>query len=156
MFLIHYHGNNHFQSSQNPLNQESWHEQDEMAVLYCGNLKNSWKTSITSSWREKYSFAIIIPLLSLSYILSQNSHVLLYFNGLNPCIEHLDMFWNIWNLILWKETGNKWSSCYDYSKYEAFILGQSEQQLKNNIPFLNLRSSNGIGTMILWHIIKSS
>ena len=53
-----------------------------------------------------------------------------YSNGLNLCTEHLDMFWSIWNLILWREAGNKRSSCSDYSKHGAFIIGQSEQQFK--------------------------
>ena len=63
-------------------------------------------------------------------MLSHNSHVLLYLNVFNPCIEHLDMFLNIWNLILWKESWNKWSSYSNDYKYGAFILGKSEQQFK--------------------------
>ena len=63
-------------------------------------------------------------------MLSHNSHVLLYVNGLNPCIDHLDMFLNMWNLILWGETGKKQSSCSDDYKYGAFILGQSERRKK--------------------------
>ena len=40
------------------------------------------------------------------------------------------MFWNIWNLILWREAINKWSSCSDDSKHGASILGKSEQKFK--------------------------
>ena len=53
----------------------------------------------------------------------------LYLNGINPWNEYLDMFWNIWNLILWRE-GWKKRWCSGDSKYGAFILGQSEQQFK--------------------------
>ena len=63
-------------------------------------------------------------------MLPHNSHVFLYLNGLNLCIEHLDMFWNIWNLILWREVIKKRWSYSDDSKYGAFILGKSEQQFK--------------------------
>ena len=40
------------------------------------------------------------------------------------------MFWNIWNLVLWREAWKKLSSCSDCSKYGPFILGQSEQKFK--------------------------
>ena len=36
----------------------------------------------------------------------------------------------IWDLILWREAGNKQSICSDDYEYGAFILGKSEQQLK--------------------------
>ena len=64
------------------------------------------------------------------------SHVFLYLNGLNPCNGHLDIFWNIWNLVLWREAGNKRSSCSDNSKFGALIPGQSEQQFKIQSHFL--------------------
>ena len=73
--------------------------------------------------------------LYLSIILSNNSHVFLYINGLKPCIEHFDIFWNIWNLVLWREAGKKRRSCSDDSKFGAFILGQSEQQFKIDSHF---------------------
>ena len=68
-------------------------------------------------------------------MLSHNSHVLLYLNGIDPCIECLDMFWNIWNLVLWREAVKKRSSFSDNYKYGAFILGQSEQQFKIHSHF---------------------
>ena len=68
-------------------------------------------------------------------MLSHNSHVFLYFNGLKQCIENFDIFWNIRNLILWREAGKKTSSCSDDSKYGSFILGQSEQQFKIHLCF---------------------
>ena len=38
--------------------------------------------------------------------------------------------------ILLRESGNKWSSCSDYSKYGAFIIGKSEQQFKIRSHFV--------------------
>ena len=55
---------------------------------------------------------------------------MLYLNGLKPWIENLDIFWNIWNLILWREAGKKKLSCSDDSKYGALILWKPEQQFK--------------------------
>ena len=46
-----------------------------------------------------------------------------------------NIFWNIWNLFLWRETGNKWSSCSDDFQYGVFILGQSEHQFKSQSYF---------------------
>ena len=69
-------------------------------------------------------------------MLLHNSHVLLYLNGLNPRIEHLDMFLNIWNLILCREAGKKQSSCYYDSKYGESILGKSSKQFKMQSRFL--------------------
>ena len=80
--------------------------------------------------KNKKSFTIIIPLLYFSSMLSYNSHVLFYFNGLNPCIKHLYMFLNIWNLFLLREAGNRRSCCSDDNKYGEFIVGQPEQQFK--------------------------
>ena len=68
-------------------------------------------------------------------MLSHNSHVLLYLNGIDPCIEYLDMFWNIWNLVLWREAVKKRSSFSDNYKYGAFILGQSEEKFKKQSHF---------------------
>ena len=68
--------------------------------------------------------------MSLSSTLPHNSHVLLYLNSIKPCIWHFYIFWNILNLVLWREAGKKQSSCYDDSKYGSFILGKPEQQLK--------------------------
>ena len=92
--------------------------------------KSSWNASITSSWRTKHFFAIILPLLSLSSMLSHNSHILLYLNGLKTSIEHLYMFFNKWNLIIWRDAVKKQWSCSDDYKYGAFILRQSKQQFK--------------------------
>ena len=74
---------------------------------------------------KKIFLKIILTLLSLSCMTSHNSHVFLYLNGLNLCIKHLDMSWNIWNLISWRKAGNKQSICYDDSKCGSFILEQS-------------------------------
>ena len=74
--------------------------------------------------------------MSLSCMLSCNSQMFLYLDGLNSCIEHLDIFCNIWNLILWKEAVNKQSSCYDGYEYGEFILGKLEQKLKIQSYFL--------------------
>ena len=90
----------------------------------------SWNKSITSSWRTKHFFVVILPLFYLSCMLSHNSHVLLYLNGLNPCIKHLDVFWIIWGLMLWREAGNERSSFSGYYKYGAFVIVKSEQELK--------------------------
>ena len=54
----------------------------------------------------------------------------LYLNGLNPRFIHLDIISNIFNLILWREPGNKTSSCFYDSKSGAFIPGQSSQEFK--------------------------
>ena len=40
------------------------------------------------------------------------------------------MFWNILNLFLWNQTGNKQSSCSVDYKYREFIFGQPEKQFK--------------------------
>ena len=40
------------------------------------------------------------------------------------------MFWNILNLILWREPGNKRLSCFDDYKSDAFIPVQSAQHFK--------------------------
>ena len=46
--------------------------------------------------------------------------------------QTLDIFWNIWNLILWRESGNKRSSCSEDYNSSAFIPGKSEQKFKIN------------------------
>ena len=45
------------------------------------------------------------------------------------------MFWNMWNLILWREAGKKQWSCSGGSKYGAFFPRQSEQQFKIQFRF---------------------
>ena len=35
------------------------------------------------------------------------------------------MFWTMWNLILWRESGKVWLSYSDDSKYGALVLGKS-------------------------------
>ena len=117
-----------------------WTKNTDMSKMkwkcfYCGNIKSLWKKSITSSWRTKHFFAIILPFFSLSCVISHNSHILFFLNGLNLFIKHLDVFWNIWNLILWRDSGKKRSSCYDYSKNGSFIIGKSEQQFKTQSRF---------------------
>ena len=112
-----------------------WTKNPDMSKMkwkffYCGNIKFSWKTSITSSWRTKHFFTIILPLLSLSVMISHNSHILLCLNGISTCIKRLDLLWNIWNLILWRDTEKKLLSFSDDYKNWAFVIGQSEQQFK--------------------------
>ena len=46
------------------------------------------------------------------------------------CVSKIDIFWYVWNLIIWREAGNKRSSCSDGYKYVSFVLGELEQQLK--------------------------
>ena len=55
------------------------------------------------------------------------------------------MFWNICNLILWRDAGKKLSSCSDDSKFGAFIFGQSEQQFKINPHFTIFDTVSGEG-----------
>ena len=45
------------------------------------------------------------------------------------------MFWNIWNLFIWREAGNKLSSCSHDSKYGVFVIGQSEQKFNIHYHF---------------------
>ena len=45
------------------------------------------------------------------------------------------MFWNIWNLVLWRKAEKKISSCSDDYKYGEFSLGKSEQKLKTQSHF---------------------
>ena len=124
-------------------------------MFYCGNVRKSWKTSITSLWRIKHLFIFVFSLFYLSCILSHNSHEFLYLNGINPCIECLDMYWNIWNLILWRKLGKKRSSCSDYSECWAFILWQSNNSSKYSpileylIPWVE-RDNN------MWRVITGS
>ena len=89
-----------------------------------------WNTSITSLCITKHFFVIIFPLFYLSCIVSHNSHMFLYLNGIDPCIKHLYLFWNIRNSIFWREAGNKISRCTDDSKSGSFIPIQSEQRFK--------------------------
>ena len=69
-------------------------------------------------------------------MVSHKSHVLLYLNGISMCIDHLDMIWNIQNLVLWREPGNKSSIVSDDSKYWLSILRKSEQQFKIQSHFI--------------------
>ena len=102
----------------------------------CNNKKkliwadNIWKVSITSSWRTKLLFTWNFPIFNLSCVISHNSQVLLYLNGLNPWIEHLDIFLNMWNFILVNEPEKTLCILYNY-KYGDFILVKSKQ--KSNI-----------------------
>ena len=59
-----------------------------------------------------------------------HSHDKMHRMVLNPCIEHIYMFWNIRNLILWREAVKKrWIFSGNY-KYGELILGQSEKKYK--------------------------
>ena len=94
--------------------------------------------------KKKHFFVIIFPLFYLSCVVSHNSHVLLYLNSLNPRIKHLDMFWNIWNLIF----GGKQKI---HNQVVLMVLNKvhSSQDNKNNISntvtFWNILSRNFIG-----------
>ena len=103
--------------------------------FHCGNVFFFFEYVYNFLGKNKTFLHHLFHILSLSGLSSHNSQIFLYLNGLNPCIEHLDMFWNKWNFILWRQLGKKKSSCYDDSKYGAFILGQSEQQLKIQFRF---------------------
>ena len=127
-----------------------------MTVFLLWEWKKITKDRYNFLMKNKHIFAIILPFLSFSSMSSHNSQVLLYLNGLNPCIKILDMFWNIGNFILWSEEGNKRSSCSDYSKYGSFILGKLEKKIRKKVPFWNLWSINWRGKMILWHSITCS
>ena len=96
--------------------------------FHYGNVFFSWKTSITPWWIKKHFFNMLLTLLYFSCMFSHNSHVFLYLNVLNPCIGNLDMFWNIWNLTLWRKVGKKPSICSDDYKFGSLIPGQPEQQ----------------------------
>ena len=63
--------------------------------FYCGNKKLLCKTSIPFSCRTNHFFTRLFPLLLLYYIISHNSLMFLYLNGINPCIRHLYTFCNI-------------------------------------------------------------
>ena len=64
----------------------------KLQFLYIGNVKFIMKEINNFLMYKKHLFTIILPILYLSCMLSHNSHVLLYLNGLNTCIEHLYMF----------------------------------------------------------------
>ena len=55
------------------------------------------------------------------------------------------MFWNLWNLILWREAGNKRSNFSEYSKNGSFVIGQSEQQFKIKSYFVIFDPTIGEG-----------
>ena len=101
-----------------------------MFSIHTKEWERRWHIELDQVRRTKHLFTIISPLFSNSYMLSNNSNILLYLNSLNLCIKNLYMFWNIRNLISWRDAGNKRSSCSDDSKYCAFISGQLEQQFK--------------------------
>ena len=90
-FLMHYHGKNPvFPHIIEPKIMTLARWNDIFLLWECENI--SWKTSITSSWITENFFAILLPLLYLSSILSHNLHMFLYLNCLNPYIKHLDTF----------------------------------------------------------------
>ena len=67
--------------------------------FFCGDVTFVMKDINNFLFNSKKFFTIISPLFYLSCMLSHNSLVILCLNGLNPCIKHLDMFWNKWNLF---------------------------------------------------------
>ena len=85
--------------------------------------------------KKKCFFTIMFPPLYFSCVKSHNSHMFLYLNGINPQIEHLNMFLNIWILILLREPGNKRSSRFDDSKSDTFVPGKSAQHFKMQSHF---------------------
>ena len=95
--------------------------------------------------KNKKIFSVILTLLYFSIIISHNSHLFLYLNGLNSCTKYLDIFWNIWNLTLLRQADKKQSICSDYSITGAFINGQSEQQFKIQCHFVIFYSKTGEG-----------
>ena len=64
-------------------------------------------------------FNLDLTLLKLYGVLSHNPQVIIYLNGINPLIEHLDIWWKMWNLILVDEP-EKWSRFLDGDKSDAF------------------------------------
>ena len=116
-----------------------------MTVFYCGYanyfIKDVNKFLVNEIFFLHHNFPCLI--FVLCFIVSHNSHMFLYLNGTNPCIEHLDMFWNLWNLILWRESGKKIPSCSDDSKSGALIPGQSEQHFKIQYHFIIFDPING-------------
>ena len=57
------------------------------------------------------------------------------------------MFWNIWNLILWREAVNKRSSFSDDSKAGAFVPVKSAQQFKIQSHFGIFDLEIGVGQL---------
>ena len=125
-----------------------------MTLFYCGNTDFVMKY-INNFIRKRKCFHHHFPLLYLSCVKPNNSHMLLDLNGLNTWIEHLVMFWNICNFILWKESVKKLSICFDDSKSVAFIPGQSEKQFKiqYHYGFLILQLDRDNNMMIEHHTI---
>ena len=74
----------------------------EWQFFYLGNLIFFMKDAYFFLMKNKIFFTINICFLYLSSMLSHNSHVFLYLNGLEPCIEIFDIFKKIWNLVLWR------------------------------------------------------
>ena len=86
-----------FYWTNNPTTSKmKWH------CFYCGYVQIDMKDINKSIVKNKTFLQHNFPTSFLSYIVSHNSHVLLYLNGINSCIKHLYMFWNIWNIILWR------------------------------------------------------
>ena len=75
--------------------------------------------------KRRNFFTIILPILSLYCILSHNLNVLLYLNGINPCIEHLYMVLKYMEFNFMKGSRKETIKFSDDSKYGALILGQS-------------------------------
>ena len=124
--------------------------------LYCGNVKLFMKDTYNFLVKNKTFLHHYYSSIEFSSMLLHNSHVFLYLIDTNPCIRHLYIFWNIWNLILWREIGKKRSSCSYGSKYGALIFGKIRTTIKNAVPFWNIFFSNWRGKMI-WRrrIIRS-
>ena len=68
--------------------------------FYCGNVTFVMKDIYNFFMKNKtfiHHYSIFIVFSSMLY---HKSHIFLYLNSLNPCIKHLDMFWNTQSFIL--------------------------------------------------------
>ena len=103
-FLVHYHENilsspPAFHWTKNPNTSKiKWQ------FFYCWNIIffmkdiNNFLVKNKNIRYKYFSIAIV-------FYVSHNSCVFLYLNDLFMCIEHLDMFFNIWNFISRREAG---------------------------------------------------
>ena len=125
-----------------PLNQESPNTSNmKWNLFYCRNIYFVMKDIYGSLAKKTLFLTIFFPPFSFSRVISHKSHMLLYLNGLNPWIDHLDIFFEIYGtLFFWRKPGNKRSSYFDYFKSGAFIPRQSAQHFKIHSHFGRLLS----------------
>ena len=109
----------------------------------CGNVNFIMKDIYNFLLKNKtYLRQYYSSLVCVRYDITQLIRTIIS-NFLNLCIKYLDMFWNIWNLILSTEARKKQSSYSDDYKYGAFILGQSEEQFKLQSHFVTFDPVTG-------------